>query len=188
MNTYRVTTIPGDGIGKEVVPAGQQLMQVVASLSSYSERFETAIRACCCCTAPDVCYRSAMQQPWTMTMSSMRSPTITWYCGSASRTSRRWSSSRHGKALWQMHPPQRIWSRTDMLRDARVAVFVQRFISASHGLILNVRSPDRTAGSSAANASSSSLVIPATAIIIPPPSSSRNGPPMSSFAATIRRR
>jgi tartrate dehydrogenase/decarboxylase/D-malate dehydrogenase len=27
MKTYRIATIPGDGIGKEVVPAGQQLLE-----------------------------------------------------------------------------------------------------------------------------------------------------------------
>jgi len=30
MNTYRIATIPGDGIGKEVVPAGQQVLQALA--------------------------------------------------------------------------------------------------------------------------------------------------------------
>ncbi|MEY2873378.1 MAG: hypothetical protein RLZZ373_749, partial [Pseudomonadota bacterium] len=27
MKTYSIATIPGDGIGKEVVPAGQQVLQ-----------------------------------------------------------------------------------------------------------------------------------------------------------------
>ena len=27
MKTYRIATIPGDGIGKEVVPAGQQVLE-----------------------------------------------------------------------------------------------------------------------------------------------------------------
>ena len=31
MKTYRIATIPGDGIGKEVVPAGAQVLQAVAS-------------------------------------------------------------------------------------------------------------------------------------------------------------
>ena len=30
MKTYRIATIPGDGIGKEVIPAGQQVLQVLA--------------------------------------------------------------------------------------------------------------------------------------------------------------
>ena len=29
MKTYRIATVPGDGIGKEVVPAGQQVMQTL---------------------------------------------------------------------------------------------------------------------------------------------------------------
>src|SRR6202522_699675 len=37
MRTYRIATVPGDGIGKEVVPAGQQVMQ---ALGSGSFRFE----------------------------------------------------------------------------------------------------------------------------------------------------
>ena len=39
MKTYRIATIPGDGIGKEVVPAGQQVMQALAE-SSGAFRFE----------------------------------------------------------------------------------------------------------------------------------------------------
>jgi tartrate dehydrogenase/decarboxylase/D-malate dehydrogenase len=39
VKTYRIATIPGDGIGKEVVPAGQQVLEAVAS-SSSSFRFE----------------------------------------------------------------------------------------------------------------------------------------------------
>jgi tartrate dehydrogenase/decarboxylase/D-malate dehydrogenase len=31
MKTYRIATIPGDGIGKEVVPAGRQVMEALAS-------------------------------------------------------------------------------------------------------------------------------------------------------------
>ncbi len=31
MKTYRIATIPGDGIGKEVVPAGQQVLQALAA-------------------------------------------------------------------------------------------------------------------------------------------------------------
>src|SRR5690349_1958767 len=39
MKTYRIATIPGDGIGKEVVPAGQQVLEALAK-SSRSFRFE----------------------------------------------------------------------------------------------------------------------------------------------------
>jgi hypothetical protein len=31
MKTYRIATIPGDGIGKEVVPAGQEVLQALAA-------------------------------------------------------------------------------------------------------------------------------------------------------------
>src|SRR5512137_2575829 len=39
MKTYSIATIPGDGIGKEVVPAGQQVLEALAKTSSTS-RFE----------------------------------------------------------------------------------------------------------------------------------------------------
>jgi tartrate dehydrogenase/decarboxylase/D-malate dehydrogenase len=39
MKTYAIATIPGDGIGKEVVPAGQEVMQALAA-GSNSFRFE----------------------------------------------------------------------------------------------------------------------------------------------------
>lgn len=39
MKTYRIATIPGDGIGKEVVPAGQQVLETLAA-SSNAFRFE----------------------------------------------------------------------------------------------------------------------------------------------------
>src|SRR4030095_14376976 len=39
MKTYRIATIPGDGIGKEVVPAGQQVLAALAAASS-NFRFE----------------------------------------------------------------------------------------------------------------------------------------------------
>ncbi|MET0164415.1 MAG: tartrate dehydrogenase [Vicinamibacterales bacterium] len=39
MKTYRIATIPGDGIGKEVVPAGQRVMEAVAT-ASLGFRFE----------------------------------------------------------------------------------------------------------------------------------------------------
>jgi tartrate dehydrogenase/decarboxylase/D-malate dehydrogenase len=41
MKTYRIATIPGDGIGKEVVPAGQQVLQALASANkTFSFEFE----------------------------------------------------------------------------------------------------------------------------------------------------
>ena len=39
MKTYRIATIPGDGIGKEVVPAGRELMEALAA-SGQAFRFE----------------------------------------------------------------------------------------------------------------------------------------------------
>lgn len=41
MKTYRIATIPGDGIGKEVVPAGKQVMQALAkSSTTFAFEFE----------------------------------------------------------------------------------------------------------------------------------------------------
>lgn len=41
MKTYRIATIPGDGIGKEVIPAGQEVMQALASaLGGFQFEFE----------------------------------------------------------------------------------------------------------------------------------------------------
>jgi tartrate dehydrogenase/decarboxylase/D-malate dehydrogenase len=40
MKTYRIATIPGDGIGKEVVPAGQQVLEVLAAASGGAFSFE----------------------------------------------------------------------------------------------------------------------------------------------------
>lgn len=40
MKTYRIATIPGDGIGKEVVPAGREVLDAVASASSFKFEFE----------------------------------------------------------------------------------------------------------------------------------------------------
>ena len=41
MKTYSIATIPGDGIGKEVVPAGRQVLEALASTSqSFSFEFE----------------------------------------------------------------------------------------------------------------------------------------------------
>lgn len=39
MKTYAIATIPGDGIGKEVVPAGQQVLEAIAATSG-GLRFE----------------------------------------------------------------------------------------------------------------------------------------------------
>jgi tartrate dehydrogenase/decarboxylase/D-malate dehydrogenase len=39
MKTYRIATVPGDGIGKEVVPAGRQVMEALAG-GSFSFQFE----------------------------------------------------------------------------------------------------------------------------------------------------
>ena len=40
MKTYRIATIPGDGIGKEVVPAGRQALEVLAASSGFRLAFE----------------------------------------------------------------------------------------------------------------------------------------------------
>ena len=40
MKIYQIATIPGDGIGKEVIPAGQEVMQVLASSSPFGFEFE----------------------------------------------------------------------------------------------------------------------------------------------------
>ncbi|MEY4764729.1 tartrate dehydrogenase [Aquabacterium sp.] len=41
MKTYRIATIPGDGIGKEVVPAGQQVLQALAQANkTFAFEFE----------------------------------------------------------------------------------------------------------------------------------------------------
>ena len=41
MKTYRIATIPGDGIGKEVIPAGQQVLQALAArMGSFQFEFE----------------------------------------------------------------------------------------------------------------------------------------------------
>ncbi len=42
MKTYAIATIPGDGIGQEVIPAGQQVLQVLAAASgSFALEFQT---------------------------------------------------------------------------------------------------------------------------------------------------
>ena len=40
MTTYRIALIPGDGIGKEVVPAGRQVLQTLAAASDLRFEFE----------------------------------------------------------------------------------------------------------------------------------------------------
>ena len=39
MKTYKIACIPGDGIGKEVVPAGQQVLEALAA-ATQTFRFE----------------------------------------------------------------------------------------------------------------------------------------------------
>ncbi len=42
MKTYQIATIPGDGIGQEVVPAGQEVLQLISNASdSFRFEFET---------------------------------------------------------------------------------------------------------------------------------------------------
>ena len=36
MKTYKIATIPGDGIGKEVVPAGQKVLEALGAGSRAS--------------------------------------------------------------------------------------------------------------------------------------------------------
>ena len=40
MKSYKIATIPGDGIGKEVVPAGQTVLEALAAASGGAFRFE----------------------------------------------------------------------------------------------------------------------------------------------------
>lgn len=40
MKTYRIATIPGDGIGKEVIPAGQEVMKALAASSAGKFNFD----------------------------------------------------------------------------------------------------------------------------------------------------
>ena len=40
MKTYRIATIPGDGIGKEVVPAGRSVLEAIAADSAFAFAFE----------------------------------------------------------------------------------------------------------------------------------------------------
>lgn len=41
MKNYRIAAIPGDGIGKEVVPAGQELLEALAARSTaFGFQFE----------------------------------------------------------------------------------------------------------------------------------------------------
>jgi tartrate dehydrogenase/decarboxylase/D-malate dehydrogenase len=40
MKTYRIATIPGDGIGKEVIPAGQRVMQELAAQGGLRFEFQ----------------------------------------------------------------------------------------------------------------------------------------------------
>ena len=45
MKTYRIATIPGDGIGKEVVPAGQRVLEAIAARSD--SRFSGYFHSLC---------------------------------------------------------------------------------------------------------------------------------------------
>ena len=40
MTSYRIATIPGDGIGKEVIPAGRQVMEALSAASGGNLKFE----------------------------------------------------------------------------------------------------------------------------------------------------
>ena len=40
MKTYRIATIPGDGIGKEVVPAGRSVLEAIAAGGAFAFEFE----------------------------------------------------------------------------------------------------------------------------------------------------
>ena len=41
MKTYRIATIPGDGIGKEVVPAGKEVLEALAKTTkTFAFEFE----------------------------------------------------------------------------------------------------------------------------------------------------
>ena len=40
MKTYRIATIPGDGIGKEVIPAGQRILQALAEQDGLRFEFQ----------------------------------------------------------------------------------------------------------------------------------------------------
>jgi tartrate dehydrogenase/decarboxylase / D-malate dehydrogenase len=39
MKTYKIATIPGDGIGKEVIPAGTEVLKALAALSEFKNQF-----------------------------------------------------------------------------------------------------------------------------------------------------
>ncbi len=40
MKTYKIATIPGDGIGKEVIPAGTEVLKLIAAQSNFTFKFE----------------------------------------------------------------------------------------------------------------------------------------------------
>src|SRR4051794_30068019 len=40
LKTYRIATIPGDGIGKEVVPAGRRVLEALARGGTFAFEFE----------------------------------------------------------------------------------------------------------------------------------------------------
>src|SRR5258706_10267591 len=41
MKSYRIASIPGDGIGNEVIPAGMEALMALAALEKFELRFET---------------------------------------------------------------------------------------------------------------------------------------------------
>ena len=45
MKTYRIACIPGDGIGKEVVPAGQTVLEALAAAHGSFEFDFTTVRS-----------------------------------------------------------------------------------------------------------------------------------------------
>ena len=53
MKTYNIACIPGDGIGKEVIPAGQQVLQALAAMRGLTER---------ALVSPDPAYRAYLDQ------------------------------------------------------------------------------------------------------------------------------
>src|SRR3954462_13545964 len=40
MKIYRIATVPGDGIGKEVIPAGRKVLEALTAGNSFQVEFE----------------------------------------------------------------------------------------------------------------------------------------------------
>ena len=54
MKTYRIAAIPGDGIGKEVIPAGQKVLEALAAAGksfALSSRSSTGVATTTASTA-----------------------------------------------------------------------------------------------------------------------------------------